>query len=1036
MPIYPDDEDVPFRLPLAEDYTLSDDETEELKLPRTTTQPDVYSQPTQPLAESTVKQSVQLPRIAPPPPTYARSQPSIPPPLPNMPPSRPVPPTKKRAPSRTWMNAWGCLPSGCLMALIGLLVTFCGGLSLVTLGALLVANNRITPILEERLETVQTYQAFESTFYYDRHGELLYEDFNEGRRVKVALAQIPQSLIDATIALEDDNFYTNPGIDFGATLRATLQFTGVLEGNTGGSTITQQLVRNIAFDYAYRTERSVQRKVEEILLAFALTQRLSKDAILELYLNEIYYGNLAYGAQAAAQTVFGKDVGDLTIGESALLAGLPQAPSELDPLSADPQVQQAVELRWRTVLDAMVREGYLTDEQRAQTLREGIQFYTPDTPLRAPHFTVYAQSELDELLLGIGIPPQEVALGGLSVYTTVDLQINNMAQDAIANQVNQLRANNVSNGAVVVLKPLTGEILAMVGSADYQNDAIDGRVNVATALRQPGSTIKAFTYAAAVENGFSPAEVIWDTPMRSIPVPGQSTWPLNYDNAYHGAVNMRQALANSYNVPAVKVLQQAVGTEGLLNFLNRFGFVSLGTDPSLYGASLTLGGGEVTLLELTSGYSVFANHGARVQPTAILCVVKSDGTLLYQYETTCPDGNVSPQTVARNGLGVQVLDPRIAFLIGDILADNNARTPAMGSNSPLRTDGIYSSVKTGTTNNLKDNWTVGFTHNVAVGVWVGNSNGDPMVNSTGLTGAAPIWNNVITRIYTTPTYFESLTVGGTHQPDQATPPDGIALQTVCDVSRLTDGQGACSATVAEWLLTTPPTKPDENGNLVYQQLPNLPNEPRDDQPFVQEVSPGVVMVRVHSIPSQIAAGIQFSNLPPNVPTPPPPLYCQVPFGLLNVAAQMADQVFLKPPIHPADAVEAELYARAQGLAYLPTIACSADLLNANVSAQSLTAIIQQPTNGQAISQGIPIIGTVQFTPDQAQFYKLEIIGGQFGEWTTIGNTHTESVVNGQLEFLPGYPGLQAGTYQLRLVLVGYDGQYVQEPFVVGFSITP
>ena len=1033
MPIYPDDEDVPFRLPLAQGYTPSDDETEELKLPHRTTAPDLHNQPTLPLADSTARQSVQVPRIAP---SFAHSQPSIPPPLPSMPPARPAPSTPKRAPSRTWMNAWGCLPSGCLMALVGLLVTFCGGLSLVTLGALLIANNRITPILEERLATVQTYQAFESTFYYDRHGALLYEDFNEGRRVKVDLAQIPQSLINATIALEDDNFYTNPGIDFGATLRATLQFMGALEGDSGGSTITQQLVRNIAFDYAYRTERSVQRKIEEIVLAFALTQRLSKDTILELYLNEIYYGNLAYGAQAAAQTIFGKDVSELTIGESALLAGLPQAPSELDPLSADADVQQEVELRWRNVLDAMVREGYLTDEQRAQTLREGLQFYTPDTPMRAPHFTVYAQSELDELLLDIGILPQEVALGGLSVYTTVDLQINNMAQDAIANQVNQLRANNVSNGAVVVLKPLTGEILAMVGSADYQNDAIDGRVNVATALRQPGSTIKAFTYAAAVENGFSPADVIWDTPMRSIPVPGQSTWPLNYDNTYHGAVNMRQALANSYNVPAVKVLQQAVGTEGLLNFLNRFGFVSLGTDPSLYGASLTLGGGEITLLELTSGYSVFANHGARVQPTAILCVVKSDGTLLYQYETTCPQGDVSPQTVARNGLGVQVLDPRIAFLIGDILGDNNARTPAMGSNSPLRTDGIYSSVKTGTTNNLKDNWTVGFTHNVVVGVWVGNSNGDPMVNSTGLTGAAPIWNNVITRIYTTPAYFESLTVGGTHQPDQATPPDGIALQTVCDVSRLTDGQGACSATVAEWLLTTPPTKPDENGNLVYQQLANLPNEPRNDQPFVQEVSPGVVMVRVHSIPSQIAAGIQFSNLPPNVPTPPPPLYCQVPFGLLNVPAQMADQVFLKPPIHPADAVEAELYARAQGLAYLPTIACSVELLNANVSAQSLTAIIQQPANGQAISQGIPIIGTVQFTPDQAQFYKLEIIGGQFPEWITIGNTHTESVVGGQLEFLPGYPGLQAGNYQLRLVLVGYDGQYVQEPFVIGFSVVP
>lgn len=925
----------------------------------------------------------------------------------------------------------GCMPNGCLFIGGGIFLTFCGGLTAIVLGLLIFAQARLTPIIEEGIASIDTYEAFESTFYYDRNGSLLYEDFNEGKRVQVPLSQMPDALINATIALEDDSFYQNPGIEVAATLRATFQYVGLMEGDTGGSTITQQLVRNIAFDYEKRTSRSVRRKAEEIMLAIVLTQRLDKDEILEMYLNEIYYGNLAYGAQAAAQTVFGKDVSELTLGEAALLAGLPQAPADLDPLNPDPDVQNAVLNRWRITLDSMVREGYISGDERDATLRAGLTVYTPDTPLRAPHFTVHAQDEFEALVVSLGYTPEDVARGGWRVYTTVDLSLNRDVQAAINTQLSQLTANNVSNGAVVVMKPLTGELLAMVGSADYDNDAIDGRVNVATSLRQPGSSIKPFTYAAAMENGMSPADVIWDTTMRSVPVPGLTTWPVNYDRTYHGPVSMRYALANSYNVTAVQVLQQAVGVERLLVFLNRFGFTSLGTDASLYGPSLTLGGGEVELLELTNGYSAFANLGVRVPATSILCVVDSDDTILYQYENGCPNGQTDAETVSRTGLGTQILDPRVAFVISDMLADNAARTPAMGANSPLRTDGIRSSVKTGTTNDIKDNWTVGYTRNVAVGVWVGNSDGQPMVNSSGLTGAAPIWNSVINTVYSTPRYFNMLAVDGTHQNDQPNPPQGLTLRQVCDVRRLQDGSESCTY-VSEWTLDSPAGIPDANGTLNYPQQQQPPG-PVNGQPYQEEISPGVIRVRAHAIPQSVAAGISIQTAP-DVPAPPAPLYCQVPYDLVGQATTARDLLFLKPPVHPADAVEAEKYARANNLAFLPTIACSPELLAAQAGPTVVTAVIQSPAPGQVITDGVPIIGTVQFSAEQAIYYKLEITGGQFGGWTTIGSTHNQNVVNGPLENLPGYPGLQPGDYQLRLAVVGLDGNYVQDPYTVPFAV--
>ncbi len=922
---------------------------------------------------------------------------------------------------------------GCMAVFIGLLLTFCGGLTLITTVGGVYAYARVGELLNETVSAVDDYTAFQSTFMYDRNGKLLYEIFGEGRRTNVHLDDMPQSLLQATIAIEDDSFYENIGIDVAATTVAFLQFVGAEpdESTPGGSTITQQLVRNVLFDPEYRAERSVQRKAEEILLAIALNGRKSKEEILELYLNEIYYGNLAYGAQAAAQVFFGKDVNELSLGEAALLAGLPQAPAELNPLNPDPEIQAAVDRRWRQVLNEMLEEGYITETERNQALRSGLTFSSPDVPLRAPHFTVYAQGQLEALMLDLGYSPDEITRGGLHVYTTVDLDIDNMARQAAAQQVAQLQANNISNAAVFVAKPITGEILAMVGSIDYNNDAIDGRVNVTTAFRQPGSTMKPFTYSAALERGLTPGDVIWDTRVQ-IGIPGQEPYiPRNYDETFHGPMAMRYALANSYNIPAVQTLRQ-VGVDYLLALMQRFGVETLGTDASRYGLSLTLGGGEITLLELTRAYGVFANQGLYVETEAIRCILDNDDNIIYQYENGCPHGNVTPQTVARSALGEQVLDPRIAFLISDMLADNRARTPAMGSQSALYTPSILTSVKTGTTNDVKDNWTVGFTRNVAVGVWVGNNNGDPMVNTSGLTGAAPIWNNVVSRIYDNQDFLEEFAVDGRLLQDQRDAPAGISRQQICDVRALRDPATNCPANITEWFLDSPAGLPDGSGSLFYPQAQQRQQEqvPASGS-FVQEYSPGVYRTTVRQIDPAVANAIQFTT-PPGERRPPPPLYCRVPVELIASTPGVREQLFIAPPPFPEDAAEAEEYARQQQYPFLPTIDCTGELLASGGGnyAASVTAIVTSPQPGDVVSPPVAIMGTADFSAYPNGYYKIDIIGGQFGSWTTIGPVRSNSVVNGQLDILPALP---SGSYRMRLVIDNLNGQSAP-PYEVPFTV--
>ena len=340
------------------------------------------------------------------------------------PPRQPAPPpAQPRRPVKKKKRVLGCSP-GCLVMFIGMFAALCGGLSLIGLILTATLGAQLENRLQAQVAQVDDYSAFQSSFFYDRTGALLYESFNEGRRTSIPYAELPQDLINATVAIEDDTFFSNPGFEPEATLRAFLQYVGLAKGSSGGSTITQQLVRNVLFEPEYRAERSIQRKIEEILLAFLLRRQKTPEEVLALYLNEIYYGNLAYGAEAAAHVFFNKSARDLTLAEAALLAGLPQAPANLDPFSTDPAIQQAVRERWELVLDRMVQEKYITDLQRQDALTQGYQLQPPDAPLNAPHFTVYAQQELATLLERLGYGPELIARGGLRVYTTVDLALD------------------------------------------------------------------------------------------------------------------------------------------------------------------------------------------------------------------------------------------------------------------------------------------------------------------------------------------------------------------------------------------------------------------------------------------------------------------------------------------------------------------------------------------------------------------------------------------------------------------------------------
>jgi len=691
-----------------------------------------------------------------------------------IPPPEATPPhgTRPIGPTRP-MGCWALMVRMAVLALFALLALI---IAVVTYG--LYQYYAVAATLPS-VEDLQTHAAqFETTRLLDREGNLLYEilDPNAGRRTYVPLEEVSPLMVAATIATEDSAFYSHGGFDVFAIVRALWQNFQQGGVSSGASTITQQIARNLLFTPEERSQRTGPRKVREILLAAEITRRYTKDEILELYLNQVYYGNLAYGVEAAAETYFHTTADKLTLSQSAFLAGLVQAPSVYDVFT-----NRDVTLnRQRVVLTLMViasdEQGCLSVSNAPQPVcvspeEAGVaaaeltdyEFTPPRFNIRFPHWVNYVRSLLEQMY-----DPQTIYRSGFTVYTTIDPELQEQSQETVRAQVETLADRRVSSGALVAIQPSTGEILAMVGSADFYNEEIHGQVNMAVQPRQPGSSIKPLTYTAAFEKGWTPASLIWDVPSEFPPSgdasdPRPPYKPVNYDERFHGPVLVRAALASSYNVPAVKTLNyigiyddpSTMQEEGFIAFARRMGITTLIRND--YGLSLTLGGGDVTLLELTGAYAVFANGGLRVPPVAITRVVDHAGQTVYEYQ---------PPT------GDQVIRPEHAFLITSILSDNAARTPAFGPNSLLNLP-FPSAAKTGTTNDYRDNWTLGFTPDIAVGVWVGNADYTPMRNTSGVTGAAPIWNSVMQ-------FAEQRLTGGF--PTNFSRPPGITEEVICAVS--------------------------------------------------------------------------------------------------------------------------------------------------------------------------------------------------------------------------------------------------------------
>ena len=577
-------------------------------------------------------------------------------------------------------------------------------------------------------ETLSTTEIAQTSKIYDRNGKLLFDIYVDKNRTVVPLSQIPLFVRQATISIEDKDFYRHKGINpIGGILRAARD-TLLHQKLQGGSTITQQLVKTALLS----PQRTISRKIKEIILATLVEFHYSKDQILEMYLNYVPYGGTAWGIEAASERYFGKKVDNLTLAEASQLAGLPAAPTLYSPYGAHPQLAKGRQL---DVLKRMVEDGYINQEQYDAASHEDLKFKPPTTNIRAPHFVMYVKEQLVEKY-----GEKLVEQGGLKVTTTLDLDLQDYAESTVASEVAQLDKMHVTNGAAIVTRPTTGEILTMVGSKDY--DATDsGNFNVTIAHRQPGSAIKPINYSIGLENHVvTPGTVFNDVPTCFQAIP-QLYCPRNYDGRFHGPVQLRFALGNSFNIPAVKMLKiNTVPT--MVASASAFGITTL-NDPSRFGLSLTLGGGEVPMTEMVTAFGVFANSGIRKDLVSVLKVEDAKGKILEEYK----DPNLNKENPSFLLIkGPRVLSPETAFLISHILLDPNARSQAFGPNNALQVKNHPAvSVKTGTTDDLRDNWTIGFTPDIAVAAWVGNNDNSPMnpYLTSGVTGAAPIWNKIM-----------------------------------------------------------------------------------------------------------------------------------------------------------------------------------------------------------------------------------------------------------------------------------------------------
>jgi membrane peptidoglycan carboxypeptidase len=855
-------------------------------------------------------------------------------------------------------------------------------------GYSLVTQGLPTP---EEVESASV-ESFETTKIYDRTGQtLLYEviDPNAGDRNWISLDDVPEHLINATVAMEDKNFWNNPGFDWYGITRA---FVNNLQGKSvqGASSITQQVVKRSVFTIEEQAEKSYSRKIIEVLVSMELTRLYEKEMILEWYLNTIFYGNLAYGIDAAARTYFGKPAVELTLAESAMLVPIPQSPA-YNPFDAPEEAKQRQEIALRR----MVEEGYIPQAEADAAAAEPLEYAVSEErfDIKAPHFSMYVRRKLEDMY-----GPELVAGGGLRVYTTLDLDLNRQAQCSAQTYLRILGGedpaavipeamdagcvaaqyipdvpakrigvdHNVNNAAAMVIRARTGEILAMIGSADYWNDEIDGKFNVAVnGLRQPGSSFKPFTYVTLLSQGYNAAHMFMDVRKAFEQGEGHPPYvPVNYTRNYHGPVGLRNALARSLNIPAVEAMSIA-GIENVLRTAHRMGISTLDKGLQHYGLSLTLGGGEVYLIDMTYAFSLFATNGImfgepvpeqeqrpgfrELNPVAILRVEDRNGNVLYRYD--------QPESQ-------RVLESRLAYLITNILSDRRARIPAFGSPNALELSNERpAAAKTGTTNNFADNWTIGFTPQYVTGVWMGNTDQrEKMENTPGSRGASYIWHAVMEYL---------------HQGEPVVPfsrPEGLVEVQVCKKSgKLPNGH--CPVTTE---LMIPGTEPTEQDTL-YQAYPVNKESGKLATIYTP---PELVEERVYEVyPSE--AQDWLNGLPEDERPPTPPTEYDTIYG--------------------------------------------PDLRNAEVS-------IISPTAYSYVRGAVPIMGNAR--GGDFAFYRLVYGAGMNPvEWTQVGPDHNNQVDKNVLEIFDT-TGLADGFYTLQLQVVEHNQNVRQAILQLTVDNTP
>ncbi len=662
------------------------------------------------------------------------------------------------------------------------------------------------------------------TTILDRNGVVLFQGYGAENRQNISFNQMPTSIKQATLAAEDPGFYSDPGFSLRGTARAAYQDITHRDSSQGGSTITQQLVKNTLLN----DQKSLTRKYQEVVLSVDMDHRYSKDQILQMYLNTVYYGEGAYGIQSAAETYFHKPASDLTLEESATLAGLPQSPSLYDP-AINPDAAKG---RRDYVLDRMQHLGYATKTAATQAEAQPMVAGTENSSIKAPHFVFYVLS-----LLQKQYGENMIEHGGITVRTTLDYSQQVQAQEIVTNQVATLASHHVTNGGLISLDPHNGDILSMVGSVNY-NQPGWGAVNTMLSQLQPGSSFKPIAYAEAFLKGWSGATQVEDQPV-CFPIAGQAPYcPEDYDLKWRGPVLLRRALANSLNIPALHVLQFA-GLSDTIALGHAMGLQapSLEGDPNQYGLPLVLGAGDVRPIDMAAVYATFDEGGKTVVPRAILSVTDK-----YSKDIT------KPQTT---GAGKQVLDPRVAYMLTNILSDNKARQEDFGVNNPLQLD-RPAAAKTGTTNNFDDNWTDGYTPNLVAVVWVGNNDHTPMQNVDGITGAAPIWHN----------YMEMASAGTPVQ--QFSVPAGMVFASVCPADGGLDTNPNDPSAIDEvFIAGQAPTKPCGQVSGATEATPAATSTPAPAAP----ATPTTSTTSATSAPGQGSGGTTPTE--PTAPTTPP-----------------------------------------------------------------------------------------------------------------------------------------------------------------------